>query len=121
MKCAAESDLHLRIGINTGKIVAGVVGITNPRYKLFGDTVNTASRMQSTCLPGKIQISASCKASLDAMSPDVFKLERRGAVEMKGKGVMHTHWLTGENIPSSANQHNGAAKTVRTPVGGMCQ
>ena len=81
--------IAFRVGINSGPLVAGVIGCTKFHYDIWGDTVNTASRMESQGVPGKIQIS---KSTYELIKDD-FDCTRRGIVEIKGKGPMETWFL----------------------------
>lgn len=87
----------IRIGINTGSVIAGVIGRHRFIYDLWGDAVNVASRMESSGVAGRIQVTASTYERLK----DQFVFEERGATLVKGKGEMITYWLTGRKISDS--------------------
>ena len=93
------TDLELRIGINTGSVVAGVIGMNKFIYDLWGDAVNTASRMESHGLAGKIQVS---ETTYELLKHE-YLFEERGQIEVKGKGCMKTYWLLdkGDRLISS--------------------
>lgn len=84
-------SLAMRVGVDSGPVVAGVIGKIKFTYDIWGETVNVASRMESSGMPGKIQISEQTQAELDSR----FDLVERGMVDCKGLGQMKTFFLTG--------------------------
>lgn len=85
----SPQPLNIRIGISSGSVVAGVIGKSKFHYDLWGDVVNTASRMESLGQEGRIQISEAVRLALT----ESFSLEHRGFIQVKGKGEMNTWFL----------------------------
>jgi adenylate cyclase len=100
-----EMRLRLRIGLNSGPVVAGVIGRQKFSYDLWGSTVNLASRMQSSGLPGCIQVSATTRELLDGK----FQLSPRGTIACKGMGDVPTFLLTGRLADATVPQSNHQA------------
>jgi adenylate cyclase len=86
-----RADWRIRIGIHAGPIFAGIVGQSRFAYDVWGDTVNIASRLESTSVPGRIHVSS----DLAAMLESDFVLQPRGSVDLKGRGAVETSFLVG--------------------------
>ncbi|MGH2512273.1 MAG: adenylate/guanylate cyclase domain-containing protein, partial [Candidatus Limnocylindrales bacterium] len=103
LRASLGIELRLRIGIQSGPVIAGVIGRRKFIYDLWGDTVNTASRMESSGLPGRIQVTEVVFERLRS----AYEFEARGDVDIKGKGSLRTYLLSGRHILSG--RHVGPA------------
>jgi class 3 adenylate cyclase len=89
------TEFQIRIGLNSGPLVAGIIGKQKFAYDIWGDAVNVASRMESSGLPGRIHISEATRAALGAD----YECEARGSIEVKGLGQINTYFLLSKNDP----------------------
>lgn len=93
-------DLAMRVGMHSGSVTAGVLRGERRRFQLFGDTVNTASRMESNGQPGRIHVSSSTAELLTSQGKQNWLIPRADLVDAKGKGQMQTYWINFDKVAS---------------------
>jgi len=103
--------VHIRVGFHSGHVVSNVIGSLNPRFGLFGDTMNTASRMESNSIVDRIHCSETSARLLKEQAPDI-PVHRRGKVEVKGRGYMTTYWV-GISGLSDPKQNDNLTVSIR--------
>jgi class 3 adenylate cyclase len=102
------ADLAFRTGLHSGPVTGGVLRGKNARFQLFGDTMNTASRMESTGARDRVQVSSKTAELLIAAGKSHWVTPREETVSVKGKGQLQTFWLTMRSNPGSASQSSGS-------------
>lgn len=115
------TQLRIRVGIHSGPTTGGVLRGKKGRFQLFGDTVNCASRMESTSMPGRIQISQATADALKAQGKGAWFSPREDKIEAKGKGILQTYWINTEVAPSATTRHSTTDSSDRPDpsIGGL--
>jgi class 3 adenylate cyclase len=108
LEASRAADIRVRIGLHSGPLVAGVIGRKKFLFDLWGEAVNTASRMESHALPNRIQVTTAVAHRLHGS----FEVEKRGVIEVKGMGQVETFWLLGKRRPEAAIDPQTASTTA---------
>lgn len=109
---ADTAELALRVGIDSGPITGGILRGDRGRFQLFGDTINTASRMESNGLPGKIHVSQAFADEMIRHGHESWLVEREDKIHAKGKGLMTTYWVNVVSTKSTASVASSSAPSI---------